>query len=160
MQQHGRAILTEKERRELEMLIATETTYREVAHVTGLDERIIRLLVRDGLIAGGEGLCDLDDATIVAEQLAEARQPVDGQGITATEAGERYGFHRNVIYNWSRAGWVAEIGTAEQGGATLYNEGDIAVARALADLREVTGNQSVFPPRPRPGRPPRLRQPA
>jgi hypothetical protein len=130
-----------------------------VASTTGLHPDILRMLVRDGILPGhlptpysaDEG-CDLDEAQAIADQLNAARAPVEGQEITATDAGEKYNFNRKNIYIWHKNGWITTLGTGNYN-AQLFNEGDIAFARALADLRGQAAGKAVFPAKPRSGRP-------
>jgi hypothetical protein len=130
-----------------------------VASTTGLHPDILRMLVRDGILPGhlptpysaDEG-CDLDEAQAIADQLNAARQPVEGQGIMASDAEDRYGFSYATIYNWHKNGWIKVVGTGSYN-AKLFNEGDIAFARALADLRGQAAGKAVFPAKPRSGRP-------
>jgi hypothetical protein len=122
------------------------------AHETGLDPLVLRKLVRDGVLPGVApyrvpalvGTCDLVAARRLAEQLHAARKPVEGNGILATECAEKYDFSRNVIYLWLKHGWVKQQGTAPNGDL-LVNEGDIAFARALADMTGQQNSKPVFP---------------
>jgi hypothetical protein len=130
-----------------------------VASETGLHPDILRMLVRDGLLEGEmvswasqAGVCDIEQAREVAAQLDAARAPVEGQGISAYDAEAKYGFTHNAIYRWHKSGWITSVGTGSYN-ARLFNEGDIAFARALADLRGLITGKSVFPAKPRPGRP-------
>jgi hypothetical protein len=135
-----------------------QKTITEAASETGIHPDILIALVRDGVLPGlppspdSDGVCDIDDAHEIAAQLAAARQSVDGQGITATDAAEKYGFSYQTIYDWHKNDWITVIGTGKRK-ARLFNEGDIAFARALADLRGQAAGKSVFPAKPRSGRP-------
>lgn len=130
------------------------------AQDTGLPPELLRKLVRDGVlkgeaphrVAGVVGTCDIRQARDIAQRLAAARQPVEGQGILATEAQEKYGFTHSSIYAWNKAGWVKVIESRRRG--KLLNEGDIAFARALSDMTGRKGD--VFPARPRSGRPKKM----
>jgi hypothetical protein len=134
--------------------------FAQVASETGLHPDILRMLVRDGLLDGDmvswsshAGVCNVEQAREIAEHLNAARAGVEGQGITIDEAISKYGFPNATIYRWHKAGWVHAVGVAEKYNAALFNEGDIAFARALADLRGQASGKSVFPPKPRSGRP-------
>jgi hypothetical protein len=114
--------------------------------------------VRDGLLEGEmvswasqAGVCDIEQAREVAAQLDAARAPVEGQPIPAHEAAHKYSFTPQAIYNWHKNGWVEKLGGDRRN--RLFNEGDIAFARALADLRGLITGKSVFPAKPRSGRP-------
>ena len=123
-----------------------------VASITGLHRVLLRKLVRDQVLPGSapyrtekvEGSCDLDTARKIAEQLYAARRSVEGQGMTAIAAGKKYGFSRNNVYNWCERGWVRTVGTTPEGDR-LYNEGDIAFARALADLVGNVAGKPLLP---------------
>jgi hypothetical protein len=120
---------------------------------------LLRKLVRDDKLAGiapargDAGTCDLEEARVIAAQMRTARKPVEGQGILATEAEKRYSFDVNSIYNWNRSGWVKVI--AVDAGVKLFNEGDIAFARALADIIGHRQGKAVFPYGKPTGRPPK-----
>jgi hypothetical protein len=135
-----------------------QKTITEAASETGIHPDILIALVRDGVLSGllpspdSDGVCDIDAAHEIAAQLAAARQPVEGQGITATDAAEKYKFNRTSIHAWQKNGWVKVVGTGSYN-ARLFNEGDIAFARALAGLRGQAAGKSVFPAKPRSGRP-------
>jgi hypothetical protein len=118
------------------------------------------MLVRDGLLEGDMvswssqgGVCDMEQAREIAARLDAARAPVEGQGITIEDAIIKYGFPNATIYRWHKAGWIDTVGVAEKYNAKLFNEGDIAFARALADLRGQAAGKSVFPAKHRSGRP-------
>lgn len=123
----------------------------QAAEAAGLAEPILRHLVASGVIAGDVSVCDLDQALELAGQLAAARQPVEGQGILATDAARKYGFSDPSIYKWIADGWVRLV--LDRPRNKLVNEGDIAFARALADLIGHAEGRAVFPAKPRSGRP-------
>jgi hypothetical protein len=137
----------------------TRQNIAQAAATTGLHPDILRMLVRDGILPGhlpspysdDEG-CELEEAQKIADRLNAARVPVEGQGIGGRDAAEKYGFSHDTIYNWYKGGWVKVVGTGSYN-AKLFNEGDIAFARALADLRGQAAGKSVFPAKPRSGRP-------
>ena len=131
--------------------------FDRAATVTDLPAELLRKLVRDGVLTGKAywrtgsevmGWCDINQAREIAAQLAEARRPVEGNGILVTEAAEKYGFHRESIYRWIQSGWIEKYKTAANGDL-LLNEGDIALARALADLTGQGSGKPVFPKRRR-----------
>jgi hypothetical protein len=133
--------------------------FAQVASETGIHPDILRMLVRDGLLDGAvgssssqAGTCDIAKAREIAEHLNAARAGVEGQGIGGRDAAGKYGFSHDTIYNWYKGGWVKVVGTGSYN-AKLFNEGDIAFARALADLRGQAAGKSVFPAKPRSGRP-------
>jgi hypothetical protein len=123
----------------------------QVAAITGLPEPIVRHLVDAGVLAGGAGVADLEDAQLLAGQLAEARAGVDGRGILATDAAEKYKFDVNTIYKWQKDGWVKVL--VNRARNRIVNEGDIAYARALANMVGQVKGKAIFPPKPRSGRP-------
>lgn len=120
---------------------------------------LLRKLVRDGVLAGiaparGEaGTCDLEQALTIARRLRQARQPVEGQSILATEAAEKYGFSTTSIYRWHEGGWV-NVARIDEGNR-LFDESDITFARALADIIGHKSGKAVFPYRTPTGRPPK-----
>jgi hypothetical protein len=129
------------------------------AGITGLPAELLRKLVRDGVLTGSApwrvpgivGNCDLGQAREIAAQLAAARRFVDGNAILVTEAAEKYGFNRKNIYQWVGAGWVQSAGAAPNGDM-MVNEGDIALAKALAGLTGWQQGKPVFPKKPYPTR--------
>jgi hypothetical protein len=122
--------------------------------MTGVDERIWEMLVKYGVIDGNKFQARTEQVQEIAERLNAARAAVEGQGITAREATEKYGFSFTNIYRWRDEGWIRIIGTAEKYGAAIYNEGDMAFARTLDDIVKGTGKRRpIFPARPRSGRP-------
>lgn len=151
---HSRAILTTEERKMLAMTTKNnpQKPFEAVAQETGLAPELLRKLVRNGVLAGVApwrvagvvGTCDIDQAKQIAAQLQQARQSVEGNGILPSEAAEKYKFGIASIYNWHKAGWVTVVGTSSSGDK-LYNEGDIAFARALANLSGHKPGKKVFP---------------
>jgi len=61
-----------------------------------------------------------------------------------------YGFNRHSIYNWAKDGWVKILVEEPRRKA---DQGDLAVARFLADKIGHVAGRAVFPPKPRSGRP-------
>jgi hypothetical protein len=133
--------------------------FAQVASETGLHPDILRMLVRDGLLEGDMvswssqgGVCDVEQAREIAARLDAARAPVEGQGISAYDASAKYQFDTQTIYNWHKNGWLTVLGKGHRN-TKLFNEGDVAFARALADLRGQAAGKAVFPAKPRSGRP-------
>jgi len=127
----------------------------QAATSTGIKATLLAHLVNSGaipgLVGGQTGWCDLEAVIRLAERLEAIRTPVEGVPILATEAAKRYGFDSNTIYRWGREGWVKILVDKSRG--RLYNEGDIAVAKTLANLTGHAQGKSVFPAKPRSGRP-------
>ena len=160
-----RAILSAEERA---MLVAYVEEYIETdrwpvdlaAKSTGLPAELLRHLVAAGALPGDTPkykrllnyTCDIHQARALAARLAEVRQSVEGVGIGSGEAEAKYGFSDQSIFNWCKNGWVQVVGL-DTSGHRLYNEGDIAVARVLADLVGHVAGRAVFPSKPRTGRP-------
>ena len=139
------------------MLVETMTaqdslTFIQVAALTGLPAELLRKLVRDGVIAGHaswpakavHGTCNIDQAREIAARLHAARRPVEGLGIQAKAAADKYGFGTRSIYDWYERGWVRVL-NPDSRYDRLYNEGDIAFARAIADLTPHMRGKPVFP---------------
>lgn len=128
----------------------TTTPYNEAAAALGFPAEILRHLVAAGQLAGDKSVCDLDQARVLVEQLQAARAPVEGVPILISEAVRKYRFSNPSIYKWVKESWVTVM---EREPKVKVNEGDLAFARALADLVGHTAGRAVFPPKPRPGRP-------
>jgi hypothetical protein len=133
--------------------------FAQVASETGIHPDILCMLVRDGLLDGAigasssqAGMCNVEQAREIAEHLSAARAGVEGQAVTATEAAEKYGFAKSSIHAWHRNDWIEVTDTGSRH-TKFFNEGDIAFARALADLRGQMAGKAVFPAKPRSGRP-------
>jgi len=126
----------------------------QAAQSVDIPEPILRHLVAcgvvAGVVAGDKHYCDLEQASHIAAQLAQARADVQGRAILVSDAAHRYGFHRHSIYNWIRKGWIRVIDPEPR---VKIDEGDIAQARALANLVGQSPGRGVFPPHPRSGRP-------
>lgn len=120
---------------------------------------LLRKLVRHGKLAGvapvrgSAGTCDLEDARLLAARFRQARQPVEGRGILATAVPGKYGFSDPSVYRWYESGWVHVVNVED--GNRMFNEGDIAMARAIADLIGHKPGKAVFPTRNPSGRPPK-----
>ena len=134
-----------------------QVTFEAAAQLTSLPAELLRKLVRDGVLSGDApwrvsglvGTCNLDEAQQIATKLITARNKAEGQGILATEAATKYGFSNQSIYSWLKNGHVRIIGTLSNGD-WLINEGDVAFARAIADI---TGKTSYIFPAKGAGRP-------
>lgn len=124
---------------------------KQTAAAVGLDEAILRHLVASGVVEGSDGQCDYEQAAAVAARLAAARAPVEGQGILATDAAVKYRFDPTTLYRWQAEGWISPL--IDRRRNRIFNEGDIAFARELADVAGHLAGRSVFPSRPRSGRP-------
>lgn len=151
--QHPRAKLVLRPDGEHEMTFAIDMAQLPIpqaAAAAGLPEAILRHLVDAGLVAGDKSVCDYDQAAQLASELAAARAPVEGQPILITEAASKYGFSRESIYKWVGDGWVKVLQDEPR---RRVNEGDIALARALADRVGQVAGRAVFPAKPRSGRP-------
>lgn len=157
-----RAILSAEEHAMLADVDVSKLQFDQAAKLTGLHPDILRKLVRDGVLDGvvqprtGEGVCDIAQARQIADRLHAARRPVEGQGIIVTAASEKYGFTTSTLYKWHQDNWLKVLGTTDSGDR-LFNEGDVAFARALADLVGHLPGRAVFPAKPRSGRPPKQR---
>ncbi|MBX0330217.1 hypothetical protein K2Z83_21335 [Oscillochloris sp. ZM17-4] len=123
-----------------------------VAQMTSLDPALLRKLVRDGVLAGEApfrvqrvvGNCEVEGSQRIAARLQKARTALDGQAIRPSDAAEKYGFHRDNIYSWLKKGWVRQV-EGDPSGEIFVDEGDIAVARALADIVGQGRGKPVFP---------------
>lgn len=148
-----RAILLPEERRLIPVAM-NSMTITQLSRETGIHPDIIIMLHKRGVILPGEepGLIDQTSARAIAEQLNSARRPVAGRAITVIEAEIRYDFSRNSIYRWEKLGWVKVLDLTDVGDR-LFDEGDIAFARQLANLSGHRSGRPVFPPQPRSGRP-------
>ena len=147
-----RAILTVSNEGGETMSMTVDTLpISQAAQALAFPEALLRHLVVAGVIAGDKSTCDLDQAAQVVAQLRAAQKPVEGNPILATEASVKYGFDVNSIYNWQECGWVKVLEQKARG--RLVNEGDVALARLLADLIGHVQGRSIFPAKPRSGRP-------
>ena len=129
-----------------------QVTLKQAEVITGLHIKILRKLVRSEILDGiahsnGDkwywGTCDLSQAQAIDDRLNDARRDTEGVGILATDAAQKYGFDATSIYAWHRAGWIDVIGIEQ--GIRYFNEGDIAFARALADLSGHRQGKPLFP---------------
>lgn len=146
------AILTVSRENGETMSMAVETLpISQAAQALGFPEALLRHLVVAGVVKGDKSTCDLDQAAQVVARLRAVQEPVEGHPILATEAAVKYGFDVNSIYNWQESGWVKVLEAKTRG--RLVNEGDIVLARMLADLIGHIQGRSIFPAKPRSGRP-------
>jgi hypothetical protein len=132
----------------------THRRHWELEDLTGVDERIWKMLVKYGILDGNDYEGHTEQAQAIAERLNAARAAVEGQGITAREASEKYRFSLPTIRYWNRGGWVKRVAVGRYN-AILYDEGDIALGRALADIYQEHGlspGKPIFPMRPGSGR--------
>jgi hypothetical protein len=157
---HSRAILSAKER---DMLVAHVEKQRQISfdlveaileeEQIPLPAELLRKLVRDDVIdgfaphrvAGVVGTCDIEQSRDIAKQLMSARRTVEGNTITVPNAIKRYRFSKAAVYSWIKSGWIRRVG-AEPSGDMLVDEGDVAFARALADLTNHRRAKALFPP--------------
>lgn len=147
------AILSTEVREMLAAVKSRNKQYHMVATETGIHPDILKMLVRYEIIPGGDDTCDPDVAQEIAQRLHAARERFQGRGIVISDAVERYGFSPASIYKWSQQGWIKTVGKAERYNAQLYDEGDVAFAAALAEITGRVHGRSVFPAKPRSGRP-------
>jgi hypothetical protein len=147
----ARATLLVETREGSMSIVLAKIPINEASRITGLDESIIRHLISAGVVTGGAELCDLDQIGDVADRLTSARIQRKGYGILGPDAAEKYGFDVGSLYRWQREGWVKLL--IERQRSRVFDEGDIAFARALADEIGHVQGKSVFPAKPRSGRP-------
>lgn len=134
------------------MSMAVETIpIEQAAQALGFPPGLLRHLVVAGVIAGDKSLCDLEQAAQVVAHLRAAQAPVAGHPILATDAAVKYGFAPRTIYQWQQAGLIKLLESRSRG--RLFDEGDIALAQALAALVKKIPGRSIFPAKPRSGRP-------
>jgi hypothetical protein len=103
-----------------------------------------------GVVDGDDELVDLDAAAHVVAELRASMAPYVGKPILISEAAKKYGFHSNSIYDWIRNGWVKVLVPEPR---KRVDEGDVVLARALADRQGHLAGRAVFPSKPRSGRP-------
>lgn len=150
---HPRATLVVSSSDEGEpMSIAVEQiTINQAAKALDLRPELLRHLVAAGVVTSDRSVCDLDQAAQIAARLRAAQAPVEGNPILAKDAATKYRFEVNSIYKWHADGWVKTLSGGSRN--RLFNEGDIALARELANLVGHTPGRAVFPAKPRSGRP-------
>lgn len=149
-----RAILVADDLALLRETKVSQVSFIEAAEVTQLHPEILQQLVRfnilPGVVKGENGTVDVNQAAQLAAQLAAARVPVEGEPIRPSVAAEKYRFSTVTIYSWIKRGWVKVLIPEPR---IHVNEGDIAFARALADIQGHMAGKAVFPALPRSGRP-------
>jgi transposase-like protein len=91
----------------------------------------------------------------VVAELRAVMRPLQGNLILVSKAAKKYGFHSNSIYDWIRNGWVTVLVPEPR---RQVDEGDIALARAIANKQGQVSGRAIFPAKPRSGRP-RKQQP-
>lgn len=149
---HSRAtlVLQTNEGLEMSMVVAT-VSVDAVGAALHFPSEILRQLASYGVIAGHDDyLVDFDDATRIVADLRQEIAPVVGTPILISKAASKYGFDIKSIYNWITTGWVKVL-IAEPRKAV--DEGDIALAYGLAKRQGHKAGRSVFPSKPRSGRP-------
>lgn len=138
-----------------EMQVAVDmVSAKDAGAALDFSAEILAQLRRYELIAGDGDMIDLDDAARVVDDLRAEIAPVAGQPILISEAVKKYGFTTRSIYRWIADGWIKII-VAEP--KQMVDEGDIALAKALANRRGHIPGRSVFPAKPRSGRPKKRR---
>ncbi len=148
---HPRAILTLMTSKGAEMSMIMECVSDKAAGAAlDFPAEILAQLRQHGLVAGDGSLIDLDDAARVVAELRTAMAPFVGVPILISDAARKYGFNPGSIYNWVIGGWVKVL--IEQPKRQV-DEGDIALAKAIANLQGHIAGRAVFPAKPRSGRP-------
>lgn len=139
-----------------EMSVAMDTVTAEAAgQALNFSPEIIAQLRRYEVIAGADDQIDLDDAARVVAELRAAVAPVAGQPILISDAAEQYGFPVQTIQRWVTAGWVKVLVPELR---RRVDQGDVALARAIADRQGHIKGRAVFPAKPRSGRPRKKRR--
>lgn len=117
-------------------------------HAVNLNPDILRYLIRCGVIT------DDSSARSVVERLDSARSTT--AAIRLSDAAKKYQFSRSLLYRWRDDGWI----TVENYEPVIeVREADVALAAVLADLIGRKTGRSIFPPKPKSGRPPSGRPP-
>ena len=148
---HPRAILTLMTSKGAEMSMIMECVSNKAAGAAlDFPAEILAQLRQHGLVAGDDRLIDLDDAAHVVDELRATMRPFVGVPILISDAARKYGFNPGSIYNWVIGGWVKVL--IEQPKRQV-DEGDIALAKAIANLQGHIAGRAVFPAKPRSGRP-------
>lgn len=146
------AILSEEDKTMLAVAKQPNILISDVSQQTGLHPEILQHLVAVGALEGDKSICSIDQAVVIADRLLAARNRVGDNDILATEAASKYGFAVTTIYRWMNNGWILPVGGGQRRGR-LFSERDIAFARELADITGYATGRSVFPSKPRRGRP-------
>jgi hypothetical protein len=145
------ATLVLKTSKGIEMSMVMEQVSAEAAGAAlEFPAAILAQLRGYGLIAGDGNQIDLADAGRVVDKLQEATKPLIGKPILISAAATKYKFTTPSIYKWIAAGWVKVL-VAEP--RQHVDEGDMALAKAIADLQGHLPGRAVFPAKPRSGRP-------
>lgn len=150
----SRAILTVTTDKERTVTLSIEVTHipiDQAAGIVGLAPELLRQFVRYGILpgeapyrtAGIVGSVDLDAAAQLAAQLHDARDRVAGNPITAPDAAVKYGIETRNLYRWHQEGWIKVLSGTRRN--RLFDEGDIAMARSIADLVGMKSGKKVFP---------------
>ena len=133
------------------MSMAVETLpISQAAQALSFPEALLRHLVGAGVIAGDKSTCDLDQAAQVVARLRAVQAPVSGNPVLVSKAIVQYGFSTPSIYKWIAGGWIKVL---QPEPLILIDEGDICLARELASIVGIRHGRSVFPAKPRSGRP-------
>ena len=147
-----RAILSVSNENGETMSMAVQTLpISQVARALAFPEPLLRHLVTTGVVAGDKVYCDLDQAAQIAARLRAVQAPVEGHPILATDAAVKYGFPPGTIYRWQESGQIKLLESRTR--SRLFDEGDIALAREIANLIGQISGRSIFPAKPRSGRP-------
>jgi hypothetical protein len=134
-----------------EMSMVMDTVSAEAAGAAlGFPSAILAQLRSRTLIAGDGDQIDLDDAARVVDEIMRVVRPLAGTPILISRAAEKYGFSRVTIHNWISAGWVKVLIPEPR---RRIDEGDIVLAKAIANIKGYVPGQEVFPSRNRTGRP-------
>ena len=148
---HPRAILTLTTRKGGEMSIVMEcVSDRAAGAALDFPAEILAQLRQHGLVAGDDKLINLDDAARVVAELRTAMAPFVGVPILISDAVRKYGFSDPTIYKWVKDGWVKVLVPEPK---RRVDEGDMVLARTLANLQGHIAGRAVFPSKPRSGRP-------
>ena len=148
---HPRAILTLMTSKGAEMSMIMECVSNKAAGAAlDFPAEILAQLRQHGLVAGDDRLIDLDDAARVVDELRATMRPFVGVPILISDAARKYGFSDPTIYKWVRDGWVKVLVPEPR---RKVDEGDIALAHAIAKRQGHIAGRAVFPAKPRSGRP-------
>lgn len=146
-----RAILTVRSESGETMSMAVETLpISHAAQALGFPEALLRHLVVAGVIAGDTSTCNLDEAAQVVARLRAVQAPIAGKPVLVSEAVKKYGFGTPTIHKWIADGRIKVLQPEPY---ILIDEGDIALAKELANLVGRIPGRAIFPAKPRSGRP-------
>ncbi len=141
--------LTTAEGDEMSMVMACVSA-QAVGAALSFPSAILAQLRGYGVVDGDDALIDLDDAAHVVAELRAVMAPYVGKPILISEAAKKYGFTVQSIQRWAISGWVKVLVPEPR---KRVDEGDIVLARALADRQGHLAGRAVFPSKPRSGRP-------